>query len=101
MRNKHVTIMSLLLAIGASALAQESGSGAPPTAPTEITASVSPPKVTESDVVEAEQGAEDLAQEAIIATAESNSDNPEIASDEYRPTERISEDRSVSFPVDI
>ena len=101
MRNKQVTIMGLLLAIAASALAQESGSGAPSTAATEAAASVSPSKATESEVREAEQGAEDIAQEPVLATAESSPDNSDIVSDEYRPTERISEDRSVSFPVDI
>lgn len=93
--------MSLLLAITASAWAQESGSGAPSTAPTEAAASVPPSKATESEVVGAEQGTEGIVQDPALATAESNPDNSEIVSDEYRPTERISEDRSVSFPVDI
>jgi hypothetical protein len=42
------------------------------------------------------------------STQDSNVTEPEISStetnsapDRYRPTERISEDRSVSFPIDI
>ena len=43
----------------------------------------------------------DATQNALAANAEPKANESIIATDDYRATERISEDRSVSFPVDI
>jgi len=106
MQNKRRALVTLLLACACVALAQENTSGeAPPTvtdtgsgvenadtdgfretndegtrtSPPEGSASADPsPMSAEPDTIEAERRVDD-----------------------YRATERISEDRSVSFPVDI
>ena len=43
----------------------------------------------------------DATENALAANAEPKANESIIATDDYRATERISEDRSVSFPVDI
>jgi hypothetical protein len=40
-------------------------------------------------------------EDAAVTSATSEDNEPLVAADDYRATERISEDRSVSFPVDI
>ena len=123
MRNKRLAIMALLLATTTVGYAQENTATG---TPGEAVAS-SDNQSSESSISNGKKNAVDLDQldssgntdettdgvtatsplegdateNASVANAEPKANESITATDDYRATERISEDRSVSFPVDI
>lgn len=103
MPNKHIAMLSIFLATAAGAVGQETSPATGSESPLETPAVAS---TTETDD-EISDEVQTQAPES-TSTQDSNATKPEISSgetnsaaDRYRPTERISEDRSVSFPIDI
>ena len=102
MPNKHVVMLSIFLATAAAAIGQE---GSP------VTESESPVETPAASINDTDDEISDEVQTQALestSTQDSNATEPEMSSgetnraaDRYRPTERISEDRSVSFPIDI
>ena len=123
MRNKRLTILALLLAAATVVFAQENPASGTPgknVASSDNQSSESSSSNGDKSVVDQDQivssDETDTSADSVTATSplggsateNVSSANPEpnvnesIAStDDYRATERISEDRSVSFPVDI
>lgn len=101
MRNKRLTILALLLAAATVVFAQEndpSETASNPVTPVEATFDAE--AVTEESTVTATITSPE-SNNAAVASAGSEANESLTATDDYRATERISEDRSVSFPVDI
>ena len=101
MRNKRLTILALLLAAATVVFAQEndpSKTASDPVTPVESLFDAE--AVTEASAVTA-TAASPESNNAAVASAGSEATESLTATDDYRATERISEDRSVSFPVDI
>ena len=101
MRNKRLTILGLLLAAATVVFAQENNpreTASNPVAPVEAT--VDAEAATKESAVTA-SAASPESNNAPVASAGSEAIESLTATDDYRATERISEDRSVSFPVDI
>lgn len=101
MRNKRLTILALLLAAATVVFAQEndpSETSSNPLTPDE--APFDAEAVTEESAVTAIAASPEN-NNAAVASAGSEANESLTATDDYRATERISEDRSVSFPVDI
>ena len=101
MRNKRLTILALLLAAATVVFAQENDPSK--TANNPVTPDEAPfdaEAVTEESAATA-TAASSESNNAAVASAGSEANESLTATDDYRATERISEDRSVSFPVDI
>lgn len=101
MRNKRLTILALLLAAATVVFAQEND-------PSETASNPVTPVEAPFDAEAAAAGSAVTAtatspksNNAAVASAGSEANESLTATDDYRATERISEDRSVSFPVDI
>lgn len=103
MPNKHIVILSIFLAAAAAAVGQE---GSPATGSKSPVKTQAVATTTDTD----DEISDEVQIQALESTSteDSNVTEPEISStetnsapDRYRPTERISEDRSVSFPIDI
>jgi hypothetical protein len=101
MPNKHIVMLSIFLAAAAAAVGQEGSpaTGSESAGETQAVASTTDAEISDEVQTQALESA---------STQDSNVTEPEISSternsapDRYRPTERISEDRSVSFPIDI
>jgi hypothetical protein len=101
MPNKHIVMLSIFLAAAAAAVGQEGSpaTGSESAGETQAVASTTDAEISDEVQTQALESA---------STEDSNVTEPEISStetnsapDRYRPTERISEDRSVSFPIDI
>jgi len=111
MPNKHIVMLSIFLAAAAAAVGQE---GSPATGSESAGETQAVASTTDADA-DADADADDEISDEVqtqalesASTQDSNVTEPEISStetnsapDRYRPTERISEDRSVSFPIDI
>jgi len=101
MRNKRLTILALLLAAATVVFAQENDpSETASNAVTPVEAPFDAEAVTEESTVTATATSPE-SNNAAVASAGSEANESLTATDDYRATERISEDRSVSFPVDI
>lgn len=99
MRNKRLTILALLLAAATVVFAQENGPSETASNPvTPVEAPFDAEAVTEESTATATSPESN---NAAVASAGSEANESLTATDDYRATERISEDRSVSFPVDI
>jgi hypothetical protein len=109
MPNKHIVMLSIFLAAAAAAVGQE---GSPATGSESAGETQAVASTTDADAdADADDEISDEVQTQALesaSTEDSNVTEPEISStetnsapDRYRPTERISEDRSVSFPIDI
>jgi hypothetical protein len=109
MPNKHIVMLSIFLAAAAAAVGQE---GSPATGSESAGETQAVASTTDADAdADADDEISDEVQTQALesaSTQDSNVTEPEISStetnsapDRYRPTERISEDRSVSFPIDI
>jgi hypothetical protein len=99
MRNKRLTILALLLAAATVVFAQENDPSETASNPvTPVEAPFDAEAVTEERTVTATSPESN---NAAVASAGSEANESLTATDDYRATERISEDRSVSFPVDI
>jgi hypothetical protein len=107
MPNKHIVMLSIFLAAAAAAVGQEGSpaTGSESAGETQVVAST-----TDADADADDEISDEVQTQALesASTQDSNVTEPEISStetnsapDRYRPTERISEDRSVSFPIDI
>ena len=101
MRNKRLTILALLLAAATVVFAQDND-------PSETASNPVTPVEAPLDAGAAATGSAVTAtatspksNNAAVASAGSEANESVTATDDYRATERISEDRSVSFPVDI
>ena len=103
MPNKHIVMLSIFLAAAAAAVGQE---GSPATGSKSPVKTQAVDTTTDTD----DEISDEVQIQALESTSteDSNVTEPEISStetnsapDRYRPTERISEDRSVSFPIDI
>ena len=103
MPNKHIVMLSIFLAAAAAAVGQE---GSPATGSESAGETQAVVSTTDAD----DEISDEVQTQALesASTQDSNVTEPEISStetnsapDRYRPTERISEDRSVSFPIDI
>jgi len=101
MRNKRLTILALLLAAATVVFAQENDPSETASNPvTPVEAPFDAEAVTEESTVTATATSPE-SNNAAVASAGSEANESLTATDDYRATERISEDRSVSFPVDI
>ena len=101
MRNKRLTILALLLAAATIVFAQENDPSKTASNPvTPVEAPFNAEAVTEESAVTA-TAASPESNNATVASAGSEANESLTTTDDYRATERISEDRSVSFPVDI
>ena len=101
MRNKRLTILALLLAAATVVFAQENDPSETASNPvTPVEAPFDAEAVTEESTVTATAISPE-SNNAAVASAGSEANDSLTATDDYRATERISEDRSVSFPVDI
>ncbi len=99
MRNKRLTILALLLAAATVVFAQENDPSETANNPvTPVEAPFDAEEVTEESAATA---ASPESNNAAVASAAPKPNKSLTATDDYRATERISEDRSVSFPVDI
>ena len=105
MPNKHIVMLSIFLAAAAAAVGQEGSPATGSKSPVETQAVASTTDADADDEISDEVHTQALES---ASTQDSNVTEPEISStetnsapDRYRPTERISEDRSVSFPIDI
>ena len=101
MLNKRFIMLSALFA-ATTVIAQEDASNRAPETPIMDQTPDSSAGIigTESNTALAsEESAQKSTEQK--GTADSDLSKPEPAADDYRATERISEDRSVSFPVDI
>ena len=105
MPNKHIVMLSIFLAAAAAAVGQE---GSPATGSESAGETQAVASTTDADAYD--EISDEVQTQALesASTEDSNVTEPEISStetnsapDRYRPTERISEDRSVSFPIDI
>ena len=123
MQNKQLAIMALLLAAGSVVFAQDNTASdttgkAVASSDTQSSASssgnddrgvVGQYQIDSSDntdmpangVIATSPLEGDAKENASAANAEPKANKSITATDDYRATERISEDRSVSFPVDI
>lgn len=103
MRNKRLTILALLLAAATVVFAQENDPSE--TASNPVTPGEAPfdavAVTEESTVTVTVTATSPESNNAAVASAGSEANESLTATDDYRATERISEDRSVSFPVDI
>jgi hypothetical protein len=109
MPNKHIVMLSIFLAAAAAAVGQE-GSPATGSESAGETQAVASTTDADADADADDEISDEVQTQALESTStqDSNVTEPEISStetnsapDRYRPTERISEDRSVSFPIDI
>ena len=107
MPNKHIVMLSIFLAAAAAAVGQE---GSPATGSESAGETQAVASTTDADADADDEISDEVHTQALesASTQDSNVTEPEISStetnsapDRYRPTERISEDRSVSFPIDI
>jgi hypothetical protein len=107
MPNKHIVMLSIFLAAAAAAVGQE---GSPATGSESAGETQAVASTTDADADADDEISDEVQTQALesASTQDSNVTEPEISStetnsapDRYRPTERISEDRSVSFPIDI
>ena len=107
MPNKHIVMLSIFLAAAAAAVGQE---GSPATGSESAGETQAVASTTDADADADDKISDEVQTQALesASTQDSNVTEPEISStetnsapDRYRPTERISEDRSVSFPIDI
>ena len=123
MRNKRLAIMALLLAAATMVFAQEntaSGTTGKAVASSDNQSSASSSGnddrgLVGKDQIDSSENTDvpaggviamsplegDAKENASAANAEPKTNESITATDDYRATERISEDRSVSFPVDI
>ena len=123
MRNKKLAITALLLAAATMVFAQEntaSGASGKAVASSDNQSSASSSGnddrgIVDQDPIGSSENTDvptggviatsplegDATENALAANAEPKANESIIATDDYRATERISEDRSVSFPVDI
>ena len=101
MRSKFWVGVLSFIGLALVAFAQDEGAEAT-TNKTDIT-QVTPGSGGAAAVNEDDESTGEAALEGIADAAKERVDGvpPEAADDNYTPTERISEDRSVSFPVDI
>lgn len=107
MRNKRLALMTLLLAMATPALTQENiarETQATDKAQVESQKSESLTDAVDQAAVGTATAAPSegsTTEEPSITNTELGASEPASTVDDYRATERISEDRSVSFPVDI
>ena len=107
MQNKRIAIMALFLAAATAVFAQENTSSEPPSkseVQTEHQTSDSKSDNTNTERM-AIPGSEPLdgptQEEPTPSKVETAVARPQSDGDDYRPSRRISGDRSVKFPVDI
>jgi len=107
MPNKHIVMLSIFLAAAAAAVGQEGSPATGSKSPVETQAVATMLMLM---LIPDDEISDEVQTQALESTSteDSNVTEPEISStetnsapDRYRPTERISEDRSVSFPIDI
>ena len=107
MRNKRLAIMTLLLAGATAVFAQENTSSEPPSkSEVQPENQTSEPKSNNTDIERMgmpDSGPLDgsLQEKPTPSKVETETTRPQSAGDDYRPSRRISGDRSVKFPVDI
>jgi hypothetical protein len=123
MRNKRFTVIAILLTAATVVFAQENTASRSPgktVAPSGNQSSASlnstgDKRVADQDQIDSNNGTNasandltatsplegDATENVTAANAEPKANESLTATDDYRATERISEDRSVSFPVDI
>lgn len=101
MQNKQLPIMAIFLTVATVVYAQENTSAETPSksvAPADAVLNTG--TAPEESAATARPGSPESGDAAVTST-ESEANESLTATDDYRATERISEDRSVSFPVDI
>jgi hypothetical protein len=103
MPNKHIVMLSIFLATAAAAIGQEGSPATESESPVETPAAASTNDTDDeiSDEVQTQALESTSTQDSNATEPEMSSGETNSAADRYRPTERISEDRSVSFPIDI
>lgn len=107
MRNKRLALMTLLLAMANPVLTQENitretqATGTTQVETPESEALTDAVDQTGAGTATAAPSEGSTTEEPSITNTELGANEPASAVDDYRATERISEDRSVSFPVDI
>ena len=105
MPNKHIVMLSIFLAAAAAAVGQEGSpaTGSESAGETQAVASTTDANADAeiSDEVQTQALESASTQDSNVTEPEISSTETNSAPDRYRPTERISEDRSVSFPIDI
>ena len=103
MPNKHIVMLSIFLAAAAAAVGQEGSpaTGSESAGKTQAVASKNDADDKISDEVQTQALESASTQDSNVTEPEISSTETNSAPDRYRPTERISEDRSVSFPIDI
>ena len=107
MRNKRLAIMALLLAEATAVWAQETISSEPPSkSEVQTENQTSEPKSNNTDIkkmgIPGSEPPDGSGQEKPTPSkVETEATRPQSAGDDYRPSRRISGDRSVKFPVDI
>ena len=105
MPNKHIVMLSIFLAAAAAAVGQEGSPATGSKSPVETQAVASTTDADADDEISDEVQTQALesasTQDSNVTESEISSTETNSAPDRYRPTERISEDRSVSFPIDI
>jgi len=103
MPNKHIVMLSIFLAAAAAAVGQEGSpaTGSESAGETQAVVSTTDTDDKISDEVQTQALESASTQDSNVTEPEISSTETNSAPDRYRPTERISEDRSVSFPIDI
>jgi hypothetical protein len=103
MPNKHIVMLSIFLAAAAAAVGQEGSpaTGSESAGETQAVASTTDTDDEISDEVQIQALESTSTEDSNVTEPEISSTETNSAPDRYRPTERISEDRSVSFPIDI
>jgi len=103
MPNKHIVMLSIFLAAAAAAVGQEGSpaTGSESAGETQAVVSTTDTDDKISDEVQTQELESTSTQDSNVTEPEISSTETNSAPDRYRPTERISEDRSVSFPIDI
>lgn len=103
MPNKHIVMLSIFLAAAAAAVGQEGSpaTGSESAGETQAVVSTTDTDDKISDEVQTQALESTSTQDSNVTEPEISSTETNSAPDRYRPTERISEDRSVSFPIDI
>ena len=107
MRNKRLAIIAILLAAATAVFAQEKTSSESPSKSEVQTENQTSELKTNNTNVErpgipvSQPFDGSIPKESISSTVETEATRPQSAGDDYRPSRRISGDRSVKFPVDI
>lgn len=107
MRNKRLAITAILLAATTIVFAQEeTSSESPSKSEVQTENQTSELKTNNTDIerlgIPASESIDgSIPAKATSSTEETEATRPQSAGDDYRPSRRISGDRSVKFPVDI